>query len=90
MVGHRLAMGFQMVVPKDTFTYNNKDSNTNLTTQSTNDVANLNSSNSNINSNSNTSGTTNISSSNLNPHFICDLNASKSLAKSQSSSIKGY
>ena len=26
MVGHRLAMGFQMVVPKDTFTYNTKES----------------------------------------------------------------
>ncbi len=39
LVGHRLAMGFQMVVPKDTFTYNNNN-NTTMTKSESNGLVN--------------------------------------------------
>jgi len=51
LVGHRLAMGFQMVVPKDTFTYN---LNTNTTLNSNNN------NNNNSNTTITTNGTTNV------------------------------
>ncbi len=44
LVGHRLAMGFQMVVPKDTFTYNNSNTISGVAGNSSNFMCDLNSS----------------------------------------------
>lgn len=69
LVGHRLAMGFQMVVPKDTFTYMNKGSQSNSSLGGGGSGSNEQSF---ISSN-------NMGLASANSEFICDLNSSTSI-----------
>lgn len=67
LVGHRLAMGFQMVVPKDTFTYINKGSHSNSSLGAGSSEQSFSSGN-----NMGLSGS-------ANSEFICDLSSSTSI-----------
>jgi hypothetical protein len=74
LVGHRLAMGFQMVVPKDTFTYNlntnttlnNSNNNNSNTTITTNGTTNVNTTSTITNTNTPTSSSSNTTNNNSN------------------------
>jgi hypothetical protein len=77
LVGHRLAMGFQIVVPKNTFTYNSSGSNSKSSTTA-----------SHSNSNSNN---VSVMTNSLTAYFISDISSSFSvIAKRQASLIRGY